>query len=663
MQRENEASSMAGQSASNVASDDYSSDLLKTQRNRDGSDPLVIKRAYFDNIFASRVNDQSGDQVHSRYASNYPRRKSRLGNSAKTRQVRNESNFQNMKQREKSAKEWLSNLVKKRHDAPMFQVTPYYAMSQTVNDVQYSDNGASLTILDGPRQSASNLPESSIHDRDTEDALIEIPIDRLHLRETSSVSHSTEPTRTRRDRNEIDFEVEQVGLNADNLFAETPVNCANERTSDYSAHRNSRRSEVPSRSNERDIAAEHRDDFGNDRSDRGFWTTRQTHLDRRNMYAFDRNRSGAHGSENLTNRLHESDDIIINDVRNEFTNANDSVNVIAIDADGFDVDAVSIRNQVKLDGISKIEDRTNIDSEYDSSLDLDESEIRPANCRNVACSKSSDDDVSVIGIKFGKAKESNKGQGYEGEDHFARVDEILTMPGNDNDTDINVDSEAPFTGFEGSQKFPVKINQKLLPVPPQVEKFDRRHFGPHKEDILEETSTWHPSTVLPDLPKSPSRDVLHRKTDDDVVDEIDEADNRSEQTTEMDEKRNDTYNKSWLPDTEIPEERLLGFSDFDLDEKLAVTSSIADSEFESAIRDRNDSDSRAESDITIPIAKPIEKTNITILGLFEMTHGTVSRPEGSSELQAAKLAVERVNELDILKRFRLRLIYNDTKVS
>lgn len=688
MQRENEASSMAGQSASDVASDDHPGDSLKTQRDRDGSEPSVTRRAYFDDdILASRNNDQRGDdhRVRPNYASNYSKRKSddRLGNPAKTRQIRDGSNFRSMKQREESVKKWLSNLVKKRHGAPTLQVTPYYTVNQAVNEVQFrdSDNEASLTILDGSRPSAGNPPEIPVPDRDAEDALIEVSIDRLHSREAApSISQPTEPTRSRRDRNRVGFQAERAGLNADNLFAETPV--ANERTSDYSAHRSLRESEAL---NERDIdvAAERRDDLASDRSDRGiggFWTARQTHLDRRNIYALDNQSggggAGARGSRSPADRLRESDGVVINDVRNEFTNANASdsnVNAIAFDAaaDDFDVGVISIENKVELDGTSDIENRTDADSEYvDSSLDIDGAEIRPANCRNVACSRSSDDDVSVIRIKkFGEAKEStSEDRGYEDEDHFARVGEVSTTPGNgSSDTDIDVDSEAPFTGFEGSQKFPVKINHKSPAVPAQVEKFDRRHFGPHKEDVLEETSTWY--TVLPDLPKSPSRDVLRRKTsddddddsDDDIVSEMNEADN-SDETTEMDAKRNVTYDESWLSGTEVPKERTSDFSgiNFDekLDEKLAVTTAnIADSEFDSATRDRNDSDGRTEIDVTTPM----EKTNITILGLFEMTQGLKPRPDGSSELQAAKLAVERVNELDILKRFHLRLIYNDTK--
>ncbi|XP_025992091.2 uncharacterized protein LOC105207541 isoform X2 [Solenopsis invicta] len=690
MQRENEASSMADQSASDVASDDHPGHSLKIQRNRDGFNPSVKKRAHLDDdILASGVNDRRGDRVRSGSTSNYPKRKSNdhLSGSAKTRRVREGIGFQSMKRREESSAEnWLGNLVRKRRGAaPTLRVASYY----TANEVQFhdSDNEArSLMILDRSRRSAGNLAESpAAHNRDAEDALMEVPpIDRLHSRVAPSVSHPTvKSTRSRRDRNGINFEVERVGLNADNLYAETPVNRANERMSDYAARRNLRGSEILSRPSERDIddaLAEHRDDLAADRSDRGIvgiWVTRQTHLDRRNIYSLDDRSGGTRKSESSADWLRESDGIVINGVRNEFASANanaseSDVNAIAIDAvaDDFDVGGtISIENQVELDGISEIENRTDDaeldDSEYlDSPLDLDRAEIRSANCRNVACSKSSsDDDVSVIRItKFGEAGEESN------EDPFAKVNDISMAAGNGSDTDINVDSEAPFTGFEGSQKFPVKINHKSARVPSQVEKFDRRHFGPHKENVLEEASTWYPSTtVLSDLPKSPSEDVLHRKTNDagfeDGVVELREANNSNEETTEMDDELDDTYDESWLPSsTDESDESLSGSSDieYNSDKKLAVTSNVADSEFDSATRDKNDSE-YSNADIDVTSAKPTKKTTITILGLFEMTHGTVPRPEGTRELQAAKLAVDRVNELNILKRFHLRLIYNDTK--
>ncbi|XP_011878482.1 PREDICTED: uncharacterized protein LOC105567863 [Vollenhovia emeryi] len=653
MQRENEASSMAGQSASDVASDDHSGDSPETQRDCDGSDPSVTKQAYpDDDVLASRVNDQ---EPRSGTASDYPGRKSgeRLSDPAGTRRVRGGISSQSMKQREESANNWLGNQLGKRRGVPTLQVTSRRAsVNRAVNEVQFrdGDNEAGLATSGGSHPSVGDLPE------DAEDASIEAPTDRSYSREASSVGRLTG---SRRDRGGgASSEAERAGLSADNLFAEIPASRANERTSDYPGRRSSR--------GDIDAAPQHRDVPAADRSDRGivgFWVARQTHLSRRNTYALD-NRGGgiARGSESdSAERLHESDGTVINDViRNEFASANDSdVDAIAID-DLDVVGAVPMENQVELGGISEIGNRTGVDP------DLGGAAIRPANCRNVACSKSSDeddnddddDDLSVIRIKKFGTEESNGDRGYEDEDRSARAGEISTAPGNDSDTDIDIDSEAPFTGFEGSQKFPVKINHKSPPSV-QVEKFDRRHFGPHKEDVLEETSTWYPSTVLPDLPKSPSRDVLPRKTSDgsdDVADEVDEADDVGEGTTEMDARRNDTRDESRPPGTDVPEGHL-SVIESTPDERLAVTSNVTGSELEKATRDKNFSDGTAR----ISSAEPIAKINVTILGLFEMTHRVSSRPEGASELQAAKLAVERVNELDILKRFRLRLIYNDTK--
>lgn len=611
---------MTGQSASDVASDDRFSDSLKSPRKCDGSDPSVAERAY-------RADDRR----------DYPKWKSdeRLSDPAKTRRARDRINSSSMKRREESARNWLGRLVGKRRGVPA--LTFRYTVNQAVNQVQFrdSDNEASLTILDGPRRSASNPAESPVHDRDAEDASNQVPIDRSRSREP--LRRLAQPARSRRDRNGVSFE---AGLNADNLFAETPlVDHANERTNDYSAHRSSRGSRALN------------DDAG-DRGIAGFWVARQTHSNTRGIYALD-NRGG--DTRRSADRLRGSDGIVINDVRNEFASANDSdVDAIAIDAaaNDFDVGAASMENQVELDGISEIENRTDhaVNSGYAGA------EIRPANCRDVACAKPSggDDDTPVIRIKkYGTEEEEEESGG----DRF--MGKISTVP--DNDTDVDVDGEAPFTGFEGSQKFPVKINRKSPPVPSQVEKFDRRHFGPHKEDVLEETSTWYWSTVPPDLPKSPSRDVPRRKTDgsDDVADEVDEADNGGEETTEVD--ANNTYGEPRLPVTDLPEDVRSPGIGSSPDEKLAVTSSV--SEFQNATRGRNDSNGGTGIGVATTGAKPTEKINVTILGLFEMTHGALPRPEGSSELQAAKLAVERVNELDILKRFRLRLIYNDTKVS
>jgi gamma-aminobutyric acid type B receptor len=54
---------------------------------------------------------------------------------------------------------------------------------------------------------------------------------------------------------------------------------------------------------------------------------------------------------------------------------------------------------------------------------------------------------------------------------------------------------------------------------------------------------------------------------------------------------------------------------------------------------------------------------ITVLGLFDMTTRAGERPEGRSELAAARLAVRHINERQLLVDYQLELITNDTKVS
>ncbi|CAD6235870.1 GSCOCG00008021001-RA-CDS, partial [Cotesia congregata] len=56
-----------------------------------------------------------------------------------------------------------------------------------------------------------------------------------------------------------------------------------------------------------------------------------------------------------------------------------------------------------------------------------------------------------------------------------------------------------------------------------------------------------------------------------------------------------------------------------------------------------------------------DKLEVTILGLFELSTGNEPRHEGLTELAAAQLAIDRVNQMDMLDNFRLRLIHNDTK--
>ncbi|XP_053978234.1 uncharacterized protein LOC128876138 [Hylaeus volcanicus] len=228
----------------------------------------------------------------------------------------------------------------------------------------------------------------------------------------------------------------------------------------------------------------------------------------------------------------------------------------------------------------------------------------------------------------------------------------------------NETNEEPFTGFEGSQKFPIKVTYKP-PVAPQAEKFDRRHFGPPKMDVPETTSPTDWTTISPDLPKSPGRDVLHRHR---KVDENVEEEGRQE-TIDVNENANDTSDDFWLPGASSgrrssniasgkspPEEkRVSTFTSTTFVTSTSTDATEEDFETESSTEEED------EEGVTELEVNPIEKVNVTILGLFEMTRGAEPRPEGPSELQAARLAVERVNEMNILSKFRLRLIHNDTK--
>ncbi|CAK9830387.1 Gamma-aminobutyric acid type B receptor subunit 2 [Anthophora retusa] len=233
----------------------------------------------------------------------------------------------------------------------------------------------------------------------------------------------------------------------------------------------------------------------------------------------------------------------------------------------------------------------------------------------------------------------------------------------------NDSSEEPFTGFEGSQKFPIKVTYKP-PVAHQVEKFDRRHFGPPKMDVPETTMESYPSTISPDLPKSVGKDVLHRHR---KVDENTEEERRQE-AVDVNERTNDTTDDLWLPGASSGRRSSsIAGGKSSPDEKRVSTfwtsssesSSTSSSTFTSTAASENDTENVGEesedSGATMASLKPFEKINITILGLFEMTRGSEPRPEGPSELQAARLAVERVNEMNILTNFRLRLIHNDTK--
>ena len=265
--------------------------------------------------------------------------------------------------------------------------------------------------------------------------------------------------------------------------------------------------------------------------------------------------------------------------------------------------------------------------------------------------------------KIADNPEAKGNNGTENPVHSTEVNGDLS-PGS------NESSEEPFTGFEGSQKFPIKVTYKP-PVAPQVEKFDRRHFGPPKMDTVETTIAAYPSTMSPDLPKSPGRDVLHRHR---KVDENTEEERRQEAAVEESEKTDEITDDLWLPGASSgrrssniaggkssPEEKHVSTVPSASPPTLTSTTNDENSVNESRVSEE-DREEIEEVSVTVSNVKSSEKINVTILGLFEMTRGSEPRPEGPSELQAARLAVERVNEMNILSKFRLRLIHNDTKV-
>lgn len=258
--------------------------------------------------------------------------------------------------------------------------------------------------------------------------------------------------------------------------------------------------------------------------------------------------------------------------------------------------------------------------------------------------------------------------------------------------------ESPFLGFVGSQKFPIRPTYK--PLPP-FEKFDRRHFGLNKPEVEYDEEKVTVLTLEPDLPKSPSRDVnynqkIERKNiaEEDYYPESGEIQNLSE---EVKRKSAETFHNGSLPGT-YPGLRALGtpsnasFFDgsngtlpgsgagsrtggvrgqFDINfEDVAFTKRPTvrtddygiprelNSDLESF---KNQFNSEVIRRTSVGVSGG-EKINVTILGLFELTQGLEPRPEGLSELQAARLAVRRINEMEKIPKFRIHLAHNDTKV-
>lgn len=59
----------------------------------------------------------------------------------------------------------------------------------------------------------------------------------------------------------------------------------------------------------------------------------------------------------------------------------------------------------------------------------------------------------------------------------------------------------------------------------------------------------------------------------------------------------------------------------------------------------------------------MRRNKVSVLGLFELSTRTGTRPEGQSELAAAQMAIKHINDRSLLPGYTLELLTNDTKVS
>lgn len=64
-----------------------------------------------------------------------------------------------------------------------------------------------------------------------------------------------------------------------------------------------------------------------------------------------------------------------------------------------------------------------------------------------------------------------------------------------------------------------------------------------------------------------------------------------------------------------------------------------------------------------PNIKQKEKLNLYILGLFELSTKHGKRCDGYTEVEAAKMAINHINTMNILPYYHLNLLINDTQVS
>ncbi|XP_051153184.1 uncharacterized protein LOC127276638 isoform X2 [Leptopilina boulardi] len=242
---------------------------------------------------------------------------------------------------------------------------------------------------------------------------------------------------------------------------------------------------------------------------------------------------------------------------------------------------------------------------------------------------------------------------------------ILNLVSDVNVSDENAEaanSESPFIGFESFQKFPVKITQKP-PSGASVEKFDRRHFGPSKLEITRQPSnisTLDATEALPDLPMSPSRDVVphRRKGNSREKNNVDHWENKEEKHQEVNGEDNFTLSFNDTLETFATED-IVNSKNAQVSTIASVPITTRKMSWLPNYHKNFEKDDHFNGNWSKNFQN--QKVNVTILGLFELTQKNEPRPEGPSELQAAKLAIDKINQMELLPKFHLRLHHNDTQ--
>lgn len=195
-----------------------------------------------------------------------------------------------------------------------------------------------------------------------------------------------------------------------------------------------------------------------------------------------------------------------------------------------------------------------------------------------------------------------------------------------------------------------------------VEKFDRRHFGPPKLEITREPSnisTLEATEALPDLPMSPSRDVVPHRRKANSKENVEIWENKGEKQEVSGEDNstlifNDTFETFFTGDIVNSKNA-----------QVSTTASVLITTRKMSWLPNYHKNFGKEDNVNGNSSKDLknQKVNVTILGLFELTQKNEPRPEGPSELQAAQLAIDKINQMELLPKFHLRLHHNDTQVN